>query len=292
MICENKNLICELSFLPPYDWTSILGFLGSHATAGVEAVRDDVYFRTITLGGSHGWIGVRPADVGDALRVEVSPSLTNVAPGLLSHLRRQFDLDADPITIADALGALAAARPGLRIPGGFDPFELTVRAILGQQISVRAATTVAGRFAAAFGEAADTPISGLTHFFPSAGVVAALSVDQIASLGVIASRTRTIIGLARAAADDDRLLEPNADPEETMERLRALPGIGEWTAQYVAMRALGWADAFPHTDLILRRALGESNPRRVLALADAWRPWRAYAALHLWASYSSTKVTL
>ncbi|BDI29210.1 hypothetical protein CCAX7_12610 [Capsulimonas corticalis] len=291
MITANDNFLCELTFQPPYDWNALLRFLDSHATAGVEMVSNGVYYRTVVLGGAHGWIGVRPSEDSAALRVEASPTLAPIRSELMLDLRRQFDLDAEPDVIAKALGALAAPRPGLRIPGGFEPFELAARAILGQQISVRAATTVAGRFAAAYGAAAETPIPGLTHNFPSAEKVASLSVDQVASLGIIASRTRTILGLARAVSEGAISLAYGADPLETMARMRELPGIGEWTAQYVAMRALGWRDAFPHTDLVLCKALGEKNPKRVLALAERWRPWRSYAALHLWAEFHSSQET-
>ncbi|MEO7717304.1 MAG: DNA-3-methyladenine glycosylase [Capsulimonas sp.] len=282
------NLVCELSFIPPFHWEALLAFFASHATAGVETISHGEYSRTVALSGTHGWFTAALTDSRSSLRIEASPSLSPVFPLLLSHIQQLFDLSADPTVITAALGSLAKGYPGLRIPGGFDPFELTVRAILGQQISVKAATTVAGRFSAAFGKPAAPPIPGLTYYFPDAATVAALTVDQVASLGIIASRTRTIIGVAQAVASGDLSLKPGSDPIETMARMRAIPGIGEWTAQYVAMRALGWADAFPHTDLILCRALGEKNPKGVLALADQWRPWRAYAALHLWANYNSS----
>jgi AraC family transcriptional regulator, regulatory protein of adaptative response / DNA-3-methyladenine glycosylase II len=159
-----------------------------------------------------------------------------------------------------------------------------VRAVLGQQITVRAATTLAGRFADAFGDAAVTPYAALQRVFPSAQVVAERSVDAIASLGIIATRARTIRALAQAIAAGQLKLDPSADVDVTLAALRQIPGIGEWTAQYIAMRALAWPDAFPHTDYGVMKAMQESSAKRVLARAEAWRPWRAYAVMHLWHS--------
>jgi len=170
------------------------------------------------------------------------------------------------------------------VPGAFDGFEVAVRAILGQQVTVAAARTVAGRFAAALGEPADTPFSALTTVFPTAARVAETPPGRIARLGMPGARARTVIALAQAVADGNLVLMPNADIEATLDRLRALPGVGEWTAQYIAMRALAWPDAFPHTDLGVMKALGMKEARRVLAAGEAWRPWRAYAVMHLWNS--------
>jgi AraC family transcriptional regulator of adaptative response / DNA-3-methyladenine glycosylase II len=186
--------------------------------------------------------------------------------------------------VAQALGALVKHHPGLRVPGAFDGFEVAVRAILGQQVTVAAARTVAGRFAAAFGEPIESPYAALTTVFPDAGRIAELRYGRIARIGMPGARARTVLALARAVADGDLVLMPNADIEATLDRLRALPGVGEWTAQYIAMRALAWPDAFPHTDLGVLRALGETDARRALAAGDAWRPWRAYAVMHLWQS--------
>jgi len=149
---------------------------------------------------------------------------------------------------------------------------------------VAAARTIAGRFAAAFGDPVETPIASLTTVFPTAGKIADVPYGQIARLGIPAARARTVVALARAVVAGELVLMPNADIEATLDRLRALPGVGEWTAQYIAMRALAWPDAFPHTDLGVRKALGETDPRRVLAAGEAWRPWRAYATMQLWES--------
>jgi len=177
----------------------------------------------------------------------------------------------------------------MRVPGAFDGFELGVRAILGQQISVAGARTLAGRFAAAFGEPIETPLPALTTVFPDAQRVADLSPARVAQIGVPSARARSLVALARTIADGGLVLAPTADIDAALERLRTLPGIGEWTAQYIAMRALAWPDAFPHTDLGIMKALGEKDARRVLAASAAWRPWRAYAVMHLWQSLTKER---
>jgi AraC family transcriptional regulator of adaptative response / DNA-3-methyladenine glycosylase II len=219
-----------------------------------------------------------------ALRVAVSASLARVLPPVLSRVKALMDLACNPTEVADALGALARAHPGMRVPGAFDGFEIAVRAILGQQVTVAGARTVAGRFAAAFGEPLDTPFAGLDRVFPAAERIAGLPYGRIARLGMPGARARTVLALARAVADGELDLVPNADIDATLQRLRALPGVGEWTAQYIAMRALAWPDAFPHTDLGVMKALGTKDAKRVLAAGETWRPWRAYAVMHLWNS--------
>ncbi len=278
----------ELGFRPPYDWPALIAFLGARAITGAEMASADVYRRTarIVLEGTEhcGWLEVRPSRKKAALRVSVSASLAKVLPPVLSRVKALMDLACHPAEVVRALGALAKAHPGLRVPGAFDGFEVAVRAVLGQLISVPAARTLAGRFAAAFGDPLATPFDGLTIAFPGAGRIADASPGRVAKLGMPAARARSIVALARAVADGSLELMPNADIEATLEKLRALPGVGEWTAQYIAMRALAWPDAFPHTDLGVMKALGTSDPKRVLAAGEAWRPWRAYAVMHLWQS--------
>src|SRR5262245_35251172 len=276
----------DLSFRPPYDWGTVSAFLGARAIAGVESVEAARYRRTVRVGAAgtehRGWIEVTMAPGKPALRVAISASLAKVVPPVLSRVKSLMDLACHPAEVARALGALAGRNAGLRVPGAFDGFEVAVRAILGQQVSVAAARTIAGRFAAAFGDPIETPDAALTTVFPVAERIAGLRYDRIARLGMPGARARTVLALARAVADGRLVLAPNADVELTLDRLRALPGVGEWTAQYIAMRALAWPDAFPHTDLGVMKALKETSARRVLAAGEAWRPWRAYAVMRLW----------
>lgn len=278
----------ELAFRPPFDWQALLDFFAARSIAGVDDVKGDAYRRTLRMavrGAEHtGWIEVRPVARKHTVRVSVATSFAKVLPAVLAQTKRVFDLACDPGQVEAALGDLAAANPGLRVPGAFDAFELAVRAVLGQQITVQAARTLAGRLAERFGTPIDTPFDGLTRLFPAPAALATLSYGDIAELGIVATRARTIVALAQGFASGSVVLEPGADADTSIERLRALPGIGDWTAQYLAMRALAWPDAFPHTDYGVMKALGEKNPRRVLAMAEAWRPWRAYAVMHLWQS--------
>jgi len=287
-VAEPDTLNFELSFRPPYDWPAVSGFLGARAIAGVEAVENACYRRTVRVpadGKDHlGWIEVGLSARKPALRIAVSASLARALPPVLSRVKALMDLSCNPTEVSKALGALSKRSPGLRVPGAFDGFEVAIRAIVGQQVSVAAARTIVGRLAAAFGDAIDTPFASLGAVFPAAEGVADATSASIARLGMPGARARSVITLARAVADGALVLAPNADIDSTLERLRALPGVGEWTAQYIAMRALAWPDAFPHTDLGVMKALRETDPRRVLEAGEAWRPWRAYAVMHLWQS--------
>lgn len=286
------KLSFRLSFRPPLDWNALVGFLARRTIDGVETVEGTTYRRTVRISrpraGHTGWLSAGLDPAGTSVCVTVSASLLPALPVILQRAKRLFDLAADPAEIAAHLGAVAQAAPGLRLPGAFDGFEMAVRAILGQQVTVKAARTLAGRFARAFGEPIETPVPGLEVLFPPPGVVAGRSVDAIASLGIVSARARAILALAQALAEGSLSLDPVADAEVQLSRLRALPGIGEWTAQYLAMRALGCPDAFPHADYGVRKALGTKSDRDVLAIAEAWRPWRAYAVMHLWRSLAET----
>ncbi len=276
----------RLSYRPPFDWERLLGFLSLRAIPHVEDVQDGSYFRTVHVERKDlkfaGYIEVRNERGKNMLSVRLSDALLPVCAVVLERVKRLFDLHADPAAIDKALGPLAAKRPGLRLPGSFDGFEMAVRAILGQQISVAGARTLAGRLTLRYGAPFNAPVSSLTHLFPSPQCIAAATVGEIAKLGITGQRAKTLIALAKAVARGELLLEPGRRIEETLGQLRKIPGIGEWTAQYIAMRALSWPDAFPHTDLGIRKALAENNPTKILALAEKWRPWRAYATLHLW----------
>jgi AraC family transcriptional regulator, regulatory protein of adaptative response / DNA-3-methyladenine glycosylase II len=255
---------------------------------GVEMVRDDAYLRTVRIGPHTGWIIVRDEPCERALLVESTPSLAPVLPILLERLHDLFDLRAQPAVVAahfandPVLSATVALRPGLRVPGAFDGFELAARAILGQQITVKAATTIAGRFAAELGEPIDTPYPELTRLSPVAQRVAGATVDAIASQGIIQSRARSLIAIAGEMESGRLSLDAGANPDAAIAQLFELPGIGAWTAHYIAMRALRWADAFPKEDIALRNALGRVTPARAEQLSQPWRPWRSYATIHLW----------
>jgi AraC family transcriptional regulator, regulatory protein of adaptative response / DNA-3-methyladenine glycosylase II len=276
--------VCRLFYRPPFDWHSLLAFFSPRVFVGVEQIDGEKYRRTVAIGPHQGWISVENRPAQSALRIEVSISLLPVLVQVLARLRRLFDLEATPQQIATHLGALAENHPGLRVPGAFDGFEMAVRAILGQQISVKAATTLAGRLTNRFGCAIVTPFPGLTHLAPTAPMLAAAGVGDLAQLGITQSRARSILAMAQAVARGSISLDAAVSIEGALARLKELPGIGDWTVHYFAMRVFGWPDAFPHSDLGILKALKTKNPRRALALAEVWRPWRAYAAMHLWKS--------
>jgi len=282
------RLQLTLGYRPPLAWDLLLGFLAGRATAGVEWTSERTYYRTASIGSHHGWIKVQPIVGRNALGVELATSLVPVLPEVLTRLKNLFDLSARPDAIATQLAAeprmkSAVARlPGLRVPGAFDGFEMAVRAILGQRISVRGATTLAGRVAGSFGEVLDTPFPSLCRLAPTALRLASARESELTALGISAARAGCIKALAQAVASGQIDLQPGLDPESVIPALRELPGIGDWTAQVIAMRALRWPDAFPAGDLGLLRALGATSPRRLLDVAAAWRPWRAYAAMYIW----------
>jgi AraC family transcriptional regulator of adaptative response / DNA-3-methyladenine glycosylase II len=278
----------KLAYRPPLDWEMLAGFLAGRGAACVESVDGRHYLRSVRIGDCSGWIAVSPITGEAALSAEVAVGLLPVLTPLLARLRRLFDLDANPQAIAEHLSgdsrlrAAVARRPGLRVPGAFDGFELALRAVLGQQVSVKAATTIFGRFAQAYGAPVATPYAALSHTGPQAERIAEASLEQIAALGLPKARAATVRALAQAVSSGGLRLEAGVDAERALETLKALPGIGDWTAQYVAMRALRDPDAFPASDLGIYRALNVSKPREALAAAEAWRPWRAYAVMHLW----------
>ncbi len=281
----------RLEHRAPYDLEGMLAFLAGRAIPGVERVERGRYVRAVALGGKVGRLEVTADPERPALLAHVPVELARSVGAIVPRLRAVFDLDARPDRIAEVLAAdpllapLVAARPGLRVPGAFDPFETAVRAVLGQQVTVKAATTLAGRLAARFGRAVELG-PGLERVFPTAAELARAGVDELARLGMPGARAATIVALSRALEDGTVDLSGAMEPDLVIERLDALPGIGPWTAQYLAMRALHWPDAFPAGDLGVQKALGRPGLRGAEARAASWRPWRAYAVLHLWLSGS------
>jgi AraC family transcriptional regulator, regulatory protein of adaptative response / DNA-3-methyladenine glycosylase II len=294
---DGAGLTLKLAVRPPYDWPYLIGFLQTRAIPGVETVSENCYQRTIGIDHQQGILEVQHAPEGTHLQVKVSLADTANLQTVIERSRRLFDLDADSVAINNHLSCdplLAKsikARPGLRIPGAWDAFEIAVRAVLGQQVSVAAARTFAGRLAARYGTALHNPNgSTLSHLFPTAE---ALAEADLSAIGLTKRRVETLRGLSRAFAVGDLNLDASTGLEDTQARLTALPGIGPWTAQYIAMRALGEPDAFPTGDLGLLnacKAMGmEMSARELDKRAENWRPWRAYAAMHLWAMLPSPK---
>lgn len=273
----------RLRYRPPFDWPSLLAFLASRAIPGVECVADGVYRRSIAPGGTPGWIQVSHRQT--EILLEIDHPKPECFLTVVSRVRRVFDLEADPLAVTTALrahpllGPLVQRRPGLRVPGAWDPFELTIRAILGQQVTVAGASTLTGRLVQRFGRPLEAGRDGVTHLFPRAGD---LAEADIASIGIPQKRAQTVRAFAAAVASGKLILDHSAAPDRVREQLRSIPGIGQWTAAYVALRAFGDPDAFPAGDLVLVRASGAGTARELARQAEAWRPWRAYATMHLW----------
>jgi 3-methyladenine DNA glycosylase/8-oxoguanine DNA glycosylase len=284
-----RPVTLRLSARPPFDWAGLVGFFAARAIPGIEAASDGVYSRTLAIDGLAGRIAVRGE--GEGIVAEVHGPAAAHPNAVAARLRRLFDLDADVDGIRALLGRdpllapALALRPGLRVPGAWDGFELGIRAVLGQQVTVAGASTLAGRLVAAHGAPllAGLAQAGLTHLFPEP---ARLADADLSTIGLPRVRARTLSGLAAAAMANPALFASTGDLDADLARLDDLPGIGPWSANYIAMRALRHGDAFPTGDLGLLRAVAGDGPlpshAALAARAEAWRPWRAYAALHLW----------
>lgn len=280
-----------LSYRAPYDWAAMMAFLAARAIPGIEFVTGDEYKRVIAFQDEIGSIAVSHVPEKSALRATICFPILSLLPTIIMRIRRIFDLGANPLVIADALGRdpllsrLVEAHPGLRVPGAWDGFEIAVRAILGQQITVAAATRLAGKLVKQLGQpiASDLGVDGLTHAFPRHDC---FDRDVIASVGMPLQRAAALSALAEAVLADPQLFEVRRDLVEAVTAFCRLPGVGDWTAQYIAMRALRESDAFPAGDIALQRVLAEDGIRptakSLTARAESWRPWRAYAALYLW----------
>ena len=295
---EENDVSLRLRYRPPYDWSCMLVFLRARAVPGVEIVEDERYLRTVEVDGAIGSIEVTHLPNRQSLGVSIRFPDVRSLPAIVARVRRLFDLGADietidgHLSVDPVLAPLVAERPGLRAPGGWDGFEIAVRAVLGQQISVIAARRLAGQLVAVHGRAVPKSFqihSGLSHVFPTAkGLVSASSIG----LGMPAARSSALKAVAEAALADPNMFRPFGSIEETVARLRTIRGIGEWTAHYIALRAVREMDAFPVTDVGLLRSVASMDGEKttaanLLSRAESWRPWRAYAAQHLWAAESS-----
>lgn len=290
----DRGITIRLGYRPPYDVAAMLAFFAKRALTGIESAtggpREAVMTRTFRVdsGGKvyTGWLRMQFDETRSQLVLVVSDSLRDVLPLVIRRARAMFDLDADPAAINGVLHESFPCGDGLRVPGALDGYELAVRAVLGQQITVAAARTLAQRLVATFGEAIQTPWPELIHLFPTAAVLAGASGDALGQLGIVKQRQAAIVGISRAVASSQILLHAGADVNATIAALKALPGIGDWTAQYIAMRALRWPDAFPAGDVALHKALGVQglkNPARQAEMAAvAWKPWRSYAVIRVW----------
>jgi len=294
---SEQHLELKLPYRPPFDWEQFMEFFSLRAIPGVEVVEDDIYKRTIRVGETAGVIEVGQIDGENALWLRVPMALSKALYPISERVRRIFDLKADPEAVGqhlsgdEVLKPLVEKRPGLRVPGAWDPFELAIRAILGQQVTVKAATTLCGRLAEAVGLRVDNPVyERLSLIFPSAEDLVCVDVH----IGTPETRMASIRALSQAVVSGDLKLKVERDLESFQEQFCTLPGIGPWTAHYFAMRALGEPDAFPDGDVALQKAmklaLGQKlSQREMIERAESWRPWRAYATLHLWASLADEK---
>ncbi|MBL8324840.1 MAG: DNA-3-methyladenine glycosylase 2 family protein [Rubrivivax sp.] len=285
----------RLGYRPPYDIAGVLRFLARRALPGLEHVDEARLTAARTLGWNHGgrrlggWCVARFVPARHEVEVEVSPGLVPVLGAVLQRLRQGLDLDADPALIDPVLAAVPGpAVPGVRVPGAMCGFESAVRVVLGQQVTVAAARTLSARLVQALGEPLEGAAHGLSRLFPTPRAVARASAEDIGRLGIVRQRVRALQALATEVAAGRLRLEATAPLQDTLAQLRALPGFGEWTVQLIALRALGWPDAFPATDIgvldALRPRFGRRDAKAAEAASDAWRPWRGYAVMKLWRS--------
>ena len=297
-----EGITVKLGYRPPYDVAAMLEFFSRRAIHAIEFIAVDARgiwatrtFRVETGGKAHtGWLQARFDEARCQLLLRISDSLREVLPLLIHRVRALFDLDADPAAINSVLHGSFPNGDGLRVPGALDGYELAVRAVLGQQITVAAARTLAQRLVERFGEPIETPWPQLTRLFPAPAVLADASGDALGRLGIVKQRQAAIVDIARAVADKRLQLHGGADVSATIAALKELPGIGDWTAQYIAMRALRWPDAFPAGDVALHKALGVQalkNPAKQAEQASlAWKPWRSYAVIRAWSTLGAAPV--
>ena len=283
----STTLRLRLAYRPPYQHDAVLRFFAARALDGIEAVDAYGMRRTVALPQRgrvlKGWLAWRFAPQRHEVELALAPELAPLTGALVQRMRQALDLDADPTRIDAVLAAMPfTPRPGIRLPGSFDGFETAARVVLGQQVTVKAARTLTLRLVERFGDAVSTPFDDLHRLFPSADAIARADPDAIGSLGIVRQRVTALQALARAVCDGALELHRAAPLQETLQRLQALPGIGEWSAQVIAMRVLSWPDAFPASDIGVLNALGTRDIAAAAAQARAWQPWRSYAVMRLW----------
>lgn len=298
---DTQGIVVKLGYRPPYDAAAMLAFFQRRAIQGVESVQADgsggSLSRTVAIESGQavhkGWLTAGFDLARHQVVLRVSDSLREALPAVIRRLRATLDLDADPLAINGALHGSFPGGDGLRVPGTMSGYELAVRAVLGQQITVAAARTLAQRMVDRFGEPVETPVTGLNRLFPAAAVLAQAEGDALGQLGIVKQRQAAIVGIARAVTEQKLQLHGGADVNATIAALKELPGIGDWTAQYIAMRALRWPDAFPAGDVALHKALGVQGARQPAREAEAasqpWKPWRSYAVIRAWAALPAGK---
>ena len=294
---QSNSVTLTLGYRPPYQWQQMMDFLAKRAVPGVETVSNGAYLRTVHLVSKdqknvYGWIQVAHCPQNNTLAVTVDSALLPVLLHVLARVRCLFDVACDPDAVYETLDSMNSIRPGfcvrgVRLPGSFDAFEMSVRAVLGQQVTVKAAKTLAARLAAAYGTPVATGVPGLTHTFPTPDGILALGgrIDNhLGPLGITSKRANAILELAQAFVHKDIDFNVCAQPETVVEKLMDIPGVGMWTAQYIVMRAAGWPDAFPYTDDGVKKALAPRTLKEIQTMAEVWRPWRSYATVNLWNS--------
>lgn len=294
---EGGRLVWTIPYRPPFLWDKLLAFWKGRAIQGVEKVDEGRYIRTVRLEGTGGdiqpgWFSLENEPDHNRLRVCLPGELAAFREFLDFRIRHMFDLDSDPLPISRQLVTMNRIKPGLflpgtRVPGVYDPFEMAVRAVLGQQITVKAAQTLAGRLATRLGGEIATPFPDLNRTFPEAGCFADLGeeiTDLLGPLGVTGRRSLTIGALARLVREEDQDFWSAGEMDSKLKKLMAIGGIGPWTAHYIAMRAMRWDDAFPGSDYGVKKVLAPRNQKEIHALAESWRPYRAYAVAGIWNS--------
>lgn len=285
---SKDSILLSLAYWPPYDFHHILKFIKARLLIGIEHVTENNYFRAVQIDQYQGWIRVTEQLNDNCLLLEISDSLKQVILIIIERVYNIFDLKINPQIINShlakdpLLAQIVINNPGLRVAGAFDGFELAIRAILGQQISVKAANNLMSKFIANYADPIIIPCSNINFISLKPKIIAKLSVTELTKLGIIQNRAKTIIKLAELVDNKQLDLNDHNQPIQTINQLLTIAGIGPWTAHYIAMHALGWRDAFPKEDIILRKALGAISAKQAEILAQAWQPWRSYATIQLW----------